>query len=373
MAFAPLDMLQQSSLASLDAADSSPSSTPCRTILVTGGAGFIGTNFVYYWVKHHPGDRLIVLDALTYAGCRHNLSPLEENASITFAHGNICDRPLVEKLLASENVDTLIHFAAESHVDRSIAAPDAFIRTNVVGTYTVLDAFRHHWNHRGQPAGDRFVHISTDEVYGSLSLTDPPFTETTAYAPNSPYSASKAGGDHLVRAYFKTYNLPTLITNCSNNYGPYQYPEKLIPLMTMNGLHGKPLPVYGDGRNVRDWIYVEDHCRAIDSILNKGKPGEAYNIGGETEIANIDLVRLICKHLDEMAIALPVRPVEQLITFVEDRPGHDFRYAMDATKLRTTTGWRPLYSFEHGLRETIQWYVDHSNWWKRLSEIKTDV
>lgn len=337
-----------------------------RRLLITGGAGFIGSNFVHYWHQQHPSDRLVVLDALTYAGNRANLAPLEHEPNFRFVQGNICDRDLVNTVLQDEHIDTLVHFAAESHVDRSILGPDAFIQTNVVGTFTLLEAFRTYWNTQGQPQDYRFHHVSTDEVYGSLGPDDPAFSETTPYAPNSPYSASKASSDHLVRAYHHTYGLPTLLTNCSNNYGPYHFPEKLIPLMCINILMGKALPVYGDGQNVRDWLFVEDHCRAIDAVLHQGKPGETYTVGGHSEVKNIDLVQLLCDLTDELASDLPVRPARQLITFVKDRPGHDRRYAIDTTKIQTELGWAPTVTLEEGLRQTVAWYLSHSDWWRPL-------
>lgn len=337
-----------------------------RKVLITGGAGFIGANFVHYWCKTYPGDRVVVIDALTYAGNRQTLSSLDNHANFRFVNGDICDRALIDALLQDEDIDTLVHFAAESHVDRSILGPDAFVQTNVVGTFTLLEAFRQHWETRGKPESDRFHHVSTDEVYGSLGPEDPAFTETTPYAPNSPYSATKAGSDHLVRAYHHTYGLPTLMTNCSNNYGSYHYPEKLIPLMIINILLGKPLPIYGDGQNVRDWLYVEDHCSAIDTVIHKGAPGETYNVGGNNEVKNIDLVWQLCSLMDEMAPELPVRPSEKLITFVKDRPGHDRRYAIDATKIRTQLGWTPSVTVEEGLRRTVRWYLDNPQWWQPL-------
>lgn len=337
-----------------------------RRILITGGAGFIGSNFVHYWCKRYPDDRVVVLDALTYAGNLKNLANLDNHSSFRFVQGDICDRPLVHQLLAEESVDTVAHFAAESHVDRSILGPDTFVQTNVVGTFTLLESVRHHWTERGKPEGDRFLHVSTDEVYGSLGPNDPGFSETTAYAPTSPYSASKASSDHLARAYFHTYGVPTIITNCSNNYGPYHFPEKLIPLMCINILIGKPLPVYGDGQNIRDWLYVEDHCSALDQVLHHSTPGETYNIGGNNEVKNIDLVTMICDLLDELAPSLPVRPAKRLITFVKDRPGHDRRYAIDSTKLQTTFNWQPSVTVEEGLRRTIQWYLANPDWWQPL-------
>ena len=337
-----------------------------RHIVITGGAGFIGSNFVYHWCNNYPGDRVIVLDALTYAGNRQTLAPLEGKANFKFVQGDICDRALIDQLLEAESIDTIAHFAAESHVDRSILGPGAFVETNVVGTFTLLEAFRQRWQQQSQPADYRFLHVSTDVVYGSLELDDPPFTETTPYTPNSPYSASKAGSDHLARAYYHTYGMPTLITNCSNNYGPYHFPEKLIPLMCINILLGKPLPVYGDGQNIRDWLYVKDHCRALDTVINKGTPGETYNVGGNNEVKNLDLVRLLCKLMDELASDLPVTPSEQLITFVKDRPGHDRRYAIDATKIKTELGWTPQVTVEEGLRLTVEWYLQNRDWWQPL-------
>ncbi len=337
-----------------------------RSIVVTGGAGFIGSNFVHHWCENYPEDRVIVLDALTYAGNLNNLGTLKDRKNFRFLQGDICDRALVDQLFASENIDTVAHFAAESHVDRSILGPGAFVQTNVVGTFTLLESFRQHWLSNHQPDNYRFLHVSTDEVYGSLGVDDPAFTETTPYAPNSPYSASKAGSDHLARAYFHTYGMPTIITNCSNNYGSYHFPEKLIPLMCINILLGKPLPVYGDGQNVRDWLYVRDHCQALDTVIHKGKAGETYNIGGNNEVKNIDLVRMLCELMDELAPDLPVKPAQNLITFVKDRPGHDRRYAIDASKIRTELGWQPQETVEGGLRKTIQWYLDHRDWWQPL-------
>lgn len=337
-----------------------------RSIVITGGAGFIGSNFVHHWCENYPEDRVIVLDALTYAGNLHNLATLKDRKNFRFLQGDICDRALVDELFAGENIDTVAHFAAESHVDRSILGPGAFVQTNVVGTFTLLESFRQHWLSNHQPDNYRFLHVSTDEVYGSLGVDDPAFTETTPYAPNSPYSASKAGSDHLARAYFHTYGMPTIITNCSNNYGSYHFPEKLIPLMCINILLGKPLPVYGDGQNVRDWLYVRDHCQALDTVIHKGKAGETYNIGGNNEVKNIDLVRMLCDLMDELAPDLPVKPAQNLITFVRDRPGHDRRYAIDASKIRTELGWQPQETVEGGLRKTIQWYLDHRDWWQPL-------
>lgn len=335
-------------------------------ILITGGAGFIGSNFVHHWCEHHPDDRVVVLDALTYAGNRQNLTSLEGHANLRFVQGDICDRALVDALLQEEEIDTVAHFAAESHVDRSILGPDAFVRTNVIGSFTLLEAFRHYWYSRNQPNHYRFLHVSTDEVYGSLGSDDPAFSETTPYAPNSPYSASKAGSDHLARAYYHTYGVPTLITNCSNNYGPYHFPEKLIPLMAINILLGKPLPVYGDGQNIRDWLYVRDHCSALDVVIHQGRPGETYNVGGNNEVKNIDLVHKLCDLMDELAPELPVRPSRELITFVKDRPGHDRRYAINATKLKTELGWTPAETVDSGLRQTVEWYLANRDWWQPL-------
>lgn len=337
--------------------------TSPRRLLVTGGAGFIGSNFVHHWAATHPGDRIVVLDALTYAGNRSNLRSLDSHANFRFVKGDIGDKSLVEALLREEDINTIAHFAAESHVDRSILGPSAFVQTNIVGTFTLLESARHYWHDRSDV---RFLHVSTDEVYGSLNADDPGFTEITPYAPNSPYSASKAGSDHLVRAYYHTYGLPTLITNCSNNYGPYHFPEKLIPLMCINILLGKPLPVYGDGQNVRDWLYVRDHCQALDCVIHSGEPGQTYNIGGNNEVKNIDLVCAICDLMDESIPDLPVRPARNLITFVKDRPGHDLRYAIDATKLKIELGWSPAVDLQAGLSQTIDWYVSHQHWWQPL-------
>ncbi|MFE4105238.1 dTDP-glucose 4,6-dehydratase [Almyronema epifaneia] len=335
-----------------------------QNTLITGGAGFIGSNFVRHWQQ--KSATLIVLDALTYAGNRATLSDLEGQKGFHFVEGDICEAQLVAHLLATHAIDTIVHFAAESHVDRSISGPAAFIQTNVVGTFTLLEAFRHHWEAQGKPEHFRFLHVSTDEVFGSLGSEDPAFSETTPYAPNSPYSASKAGSDHLVRAYFHTYGLPTLITNCSNNYGPYQFPEKLIPLMCVNILLGKPLPVYGDGQNIRDWLHVKDHCRAIERVLLQARPGETYNIGGNNQVKNIEIVEQLCDLMDSDAAELPVTPARQLITFVRDRPGHDRRYAMDISKIQQDLGWQPQYDFATGLKQTVAWYLANRRWWQPL-------
>jgi dTDP-glucose 4,6-dehydratase len=332
------------------------------TILVTGGAGFIGANFVLDWIAA-VGEPVVNLDKLTYAGNLANLASLGKDARHIFVQGDINDRALVAGLLAKHRPRAVMHFAAESHVDRSIHGPADFIETNVVGTFSLLEEARAHWTALAEPdrAAFRFLHVSTDEVYGSLGPRDPAFSETTAYAPNSPYSASKAGSDHLVRAYHHTYGLPTLITNCSNNYGPYQFPEKLIPLMIVNALAGKPLPVYGDGQNVRDWLYVGDHCAAIRAALQRGRPGEVYNVGGAAEMKNIDLVKTLCATLDSLR-PRAAGSYADLITFVKDRPGHDRRYAIDARKIRSELGWAPAESFASGLRKTVQWYLDHGDW-----------
>ncbi len=332
-----------------------------KTLLVTGGAGFIGANFIHYWAKHHADDRIINLDALTYAGNPENLAGLEGNANYRFVHGSIDDAELVGQLFKNESVDTVVNFAAESHVDRSITGPEDFMQTNIHGTFTLLEAARSSWQDNDE--GCRFLHVSTDEVYGSLGKDDAPFTEQTPYAPNSPYSASKAASDHLVRAWFHTYGLPVLTTNCSNNYGPYQFPEKLIPLVIINALEGKPLPVYGDGKNIRDWLYVEDHCRGIDTVLRQGVPGETYNIGGCNEWTNIDIVKRICQTLDELRPG--TAPREKLITYVKDRPGHDRRYAIDSGKLMHNLGWAPEHSFEDGIVKTVEWYLQNPDWLDR--------
>jgi dTDP-glucose 4,6-dehydratase len=335
-----------------------------KTILITGGAGFIGSNFVRYWIQNHPQDRVINLDALTYAGNLGNLGGIDNGPGYRFVHGSIGDADLVNSLFEKENVSMVVNFAAESHVDRSILGPEAFIKTNVLGTFTLLEAARKHW--QNDTSACRFLHVSTDEVYGSLEPDEPAFTETTAFAPNSPYSASKAASDHLVRAYFHTYGLPVVTTNCSNNYGPYQFPEKLIPLVIINALEDKPLPIYGDGKNIRDWLHVEDHCRGIDAVLARGRLGETYNIGGCNEWTNIDIVRLICDRLDELRPG--DKPKRDLISYVKDRAGHDRRYAIDATRMGDELGWRPAYTFETGIEQTIRWYLDNEAWWQRVRD-----
>jgi dTDP-glucose 4,6-dehydratase len=329
---------------------------------VTGGAGFIGANFVLDWLAAH-NEPVVNLDALTYAGNLENLTSLQGDARHVFVRGDITDRACVDGLLATHRPRAIVHFAAESHVDRSILGPEAFLRTNIHGTFVLLEAARQYWSGLQGAERDafRFLHVSTDEVYGSLDATAPAFTETHPYEPNSPYSASKAASDHLVRAWHHTYGLPVLTTNCSNNYGPYQFPEKLIPLVITRALRGEPLPVYGDGLNVRDWLYVGDHCTAIRRVLEGGRLGETYNIGGWNEKTNIDIVRGICRLLDEMRPD-PAGPRERLITFVKDRPGHDRRYAIDARKVADELGWRPAETFETGIRRTVRWYLDHSAW-----------
>jgi dTDP-glucose 4,6-dehydratase len=335
-----------------------------KNILVTGGAGFIGSNFVRHLLKQAPDVRIVNLDALTYAGSEQNLKDLPDPDRHLFLRGDICDSTLVCGLIRTHRIDTIVHFAAESHVDRSILAPAAFVQTNLLGTFTLLEAARRVWleEERSDPRERRFHHVSTDEVFGSLSENDPAFHEGTPYAPNSPYAATKAGSDHLVRAYARTYGLPVTISNCSNNYGPYQFPEKLIPLMILNALEGRPLPVYGDGRQVRDWLYVEDHCDAIRRILRGGRPGETYNIGGGNQTANIDLVRTVCSILDELRPESPRRPHHSLITFVADRPGHDRRYAMDSRKIGRDLNWSPREGLESGLRKTVVWYLENGEW-----------
>ena len=345
-------------------------------LLVTGGAGFIGGNFVHFWSAQHPGDTIIVLDSLTYAGNESTLAGVPRAELIV---GDICDTPRVERLLRERAISTIVHFAAESHVDRSISGPDAFIETNVLGTHSLLKAARAVWLEEGSGCAHRFHHISTDEVYGSLGPDDAPFSETTQYAPNSPYSASKAGSDHLVRAYHHTFGLEVTTSNCSNNYGPYQYPEKLIPLFLLNALSGRPLPIYGDGMNVRDWLHVEDHCRGIEACLRKGRPGETYNIGGGEELPNLTVIERICAQVDRAFAEMPEladrfpdapaaqgRPTSELKTFVEDRKGHDRRYAIDERKARAELGYVPLHDFEGGLERTLRWYLANEDWWRPL-------
>lgn len=336
-------------------------------ILVTGGAGFIGANFVLNWLAQPGADSVINVDKLTYAGNRKTLASLDDDSRHVFSQTDICDRYALDRLLTVYEPRAVVHLAAETHVDRSIHDPAEFIQTNIVGTFTLLEAVRAYWNGLETPAKTefRFLHVSTDEVFGSLGPADPLFSETAAYAPSSPYSASKAASDHLVRAYHHTYGLPVLMTNCSNNYGPFHFPEKLIPLMITNALAGKPLPVYGDGQNVRDWLYVGDHCSAIREVLARGRVGDTYNVGGWNEMTNLDVVYTLCDLLDEL------KPREEgsyrsLITFVNDRPGHDRRYAIDARKLERELGWKPTENFESGLRKTVQWYLDNQAWVKEV-------
>jgi dTDP-glucose 4,6-dehydratase len=340
-----------------------------KTILVTGGAGFIGSNFVRHMLSTYKDITIINLDKLTYAGNLDSLADVLKDPRHIFVRGGIEDRSLVEYLLTQYRPQVVVNFAAESHVDRSIDGPAAFIQTNVLGTFTLLEAVRAYWQPLAKEEKDnfRFLHISTDEVYGSLG-PEGYFTETTPYAPNSPYSASKAASDHLVRAWHHTYGLPVLTTNCSNNYGPYQFPEKLIPLMIMSALDGKPLPVYGDGQNVRDWLYVLDHCRAIDTVIRRGRPGETYNIGGNNEKTNLEVVHTICDILDEMKPKADGSSYRTQLTFVQDRPGHDRRYAIDASKIRQELGWQPQETFNSGIRKTVEWYVTNRAWCDRVTD-----
>ena len=335
-----------------------------QNVLVTGGAGFIGSNFIHFLLRVEPNAQVINLDALTYAGSRENLRDLPDPTRHTFFRGDICDRPLVDDLLRKYSIDTLVHFAAETHVDRSILGPAQFIQTNIVGTFTLLEAVRIFWlDEQAHPREDvRFHHVSTDEVFGSLALDEPAWTETIPYAPNSPYAASKAASDHLVRSYFHTYGLPVTITNCSNNYGPRQFPEKLIPLMISNALGGKPLPIYGNGQQIRDWLYVEDHCEAIWQVLGRAPSGETYNVGGGNQPTNLALVRSLCRILDEEVPDGPYKPHDSLLEFVKDRPGHDRRYAMDITKIGRDLGWEPRQWLESGLEKTVEWYLNNPGW-----------
>jgi dTDP-glucose 4,6-dehydratase len=345
-------------------------------LIVTGGAGFIGANFVHHWRAVSPDDSIVVLDILTYAGNPANLDGLD---GVELVVGDICDTDLVSTLIADHAVDTIIHFAAESHVDRSITGPDAFVTTNVIGTHSLLKAAKTAWLDKGSGKPHRFHHVSTDEVYGSLGPDDAAFSETTAYSPNSPYSASKAGSDHLVRAYHHTFGLETTTSNCSNNYGPFQFPEKLIPLFMLNALSGRPLPIYGDGMNVRDWLHVEDHCQGIERILRKGRIGETYNVGGGQELPNIQVIEEICRGIDakfaadpELAKRFPDAPAAQgrqtaeLKTYVEDRKGHDRRYAIDERKIRTELNYEPARDFQQGFAETLDWYLNREDWWQPL-------
>ena len=350
-------------------------------LLVTGAAGFIGTSFVNFWHASNPIDNIVVLDALTYAGNKNNLSNILNEQWLKFVHGTICDQDLVGALLAKHNIDTIVHFAAESHVDRSITGPDAFIDTNIVGTHSLLRAAKKYWIEEAAKPEHLFHHISTDEVYGSLSADDPAFTEMTPYSPNSPYAASKASSDHLVRSYHHTFGLKVTTSNCSNNYGPYQFPEKLLPVCILNILAGKDLPIYGDGQQVRDWLYVDDHNRGIELIIKKGRHGETYNIGGNNEWANIDVVNLLCELIEarfstdkELAQRFPGSPcangesAKSLITFATDRLGHDRRYAIDASKISTELGYNPVENFDSGLHKTVDWYLSNEQWWRSIND-----
>lgn len=352
-----------------------------KRLLITGGAGFIGTNFAHYWLREYAGDKVVVLDALTYAGNFASLDGLTSNADFKFVHGDIRDQPLVEKILREHEIDTLVHFAAESHVDRSISGPDVFIETNVIGTHSLLKAARQVWLDETSVSEHRFHHVSTDEVYGALRPDDPAFSETTQYAPNSPYSASKAASDHLVRAYLHTYGLQVSTSNCSNNYGPYHFPEKLIPLIITNILNNQPLPVYGDGQQIRDWLYVDDHARGIDKVIRNGVVGETYNIGGINEWANIDIVNLLCTEVDNrleqnelLQQRFPNAPITNgkrsidLIRYVEDRRGHDRRYAINPEKASVELDYHPVETFETGIAKTISWYLENQQWWEPLRE-----
>lgn len=347
--------------------DPARSTRQMASVLVTGGAGFIGSNFCRYLLTQNPEASVINLDLLTYAASMENLADLEGNNRHRFVHGDICDADLLHTIFEEIDIDTVVHFAAESHVDRSITGPSPFIRTNITGTFCLLEAARSAWGKAGLIGDDRrFHHISTDEVYGSLARDDPPFSETTPYRPNSPYAASKASSDHLVRAYQHTYGLPVTITNCTNNYGPYQFPEKLIPLAIANALNGMPLPVYGDGQQIRDWLYVEDHCEAIHKVVTRGEIGETYNIGGNNQPTNLDLIRQLCAILDERVPASAHRPHDSLIEFVEDRPGHDLRYAMNIDKIWSDLGWKPRHDLPSGLARTVDWYLSNRDWIRKI-------
>ena len=343
-----------------------------RSLLVTGGAGFIGSNFVRHVLAADPDTGVVNLDKLTYAGNRATLADLDDHPRHRFVQGDICDATLVAQLLTEHDIDAIVHFAAESHVDRSIDAPEEFLLTNVLGTFRLLDAARRHWKSLSPERAEvfRFLHVSTDEVYGTLGTDDPAFSETTPFAPNSPYAASKAGSDHFARAYFHTYGLPVVTTNCSNNYGPHQFPEKLIPLMILNALDGKPLPIYGDGGNVRDWLFVGDHCSAVARVLAAGRPGETYNVGGNHERTNLQIVDTLCATLDRLAPRTDGRSYSDLKTFVADRPGHDRRYAINSAKLQSELGWTPAETFESGLDKTIRWYLENRAWCERVSADK---
>ncbi len=343
-----------------------------KNILVTGGAGFIGANYIHYSQKNNPQVKIVNLDKLTYAGSQENLKDLPYPEKHLFVHGDVCDRELVDRLLRQHQIDAIVHFAAETHVDRSILGPAQFIQTNIVGAFTLLEAARKYWLDEKPFDGPvRFHHISTDEVFGTLAPDDPAFDENTPYAPRSPYSASKASSDHLVRAYYHTYGLPVSISNCSNNYGPYQFPEKLIPLMILNALEGKPLPVYGDGQQIRDWLYVEDHCAAITAVIQHGKLGETYAIGGGNQPANLTIVNTLCDILDELQPKSPHAPHKKLIQFVVDRPGHDRRYAINNQKIYQELGWSPRQDLTSGLYKTVKWYLDHPEWIQAIRQQQT--
>ncbi len=343
-----------------------------KRILVTGGAGFIGSNFIRYTLKNHPESFILNLDLLTYAGSLENLKNLPAQNNYRFVKGDIRDTNLVEKLLRENHLNAIVHFAAESHVDRSILGPEAFVQTNILGTFSLLEAAKKVWlqENRQDKAEVRFHHVSTDEVFGTLAPDDPPFEETTPYAPNSPYAASKAGSDHLVRSYTHTYGLPTTLTNCTNNYGPYQFPEKLIPLMIMNALEGKDLPIYGDGQQIRDWLYVEDHCEAIWQVLQNGRTGESYCIGGNNQPANLEIVDTLCNILDRLQPHPAGTPYAAQKKFVSDRPGHDRRYAMKIDKIHRELGWQPKHNLQDGLLKTVQWYLTQKNWLKAIRKEK---
>jgi len=338
-------------------------------LLVSGGAGFIGANFIHHWIKNYPQDKIVVLDALTYAGNQASLVDVENHQNYRFVQGNICDQTLVRQLLKEESITTLVHFAAESHVDRSITGPSEFIETNINGTYNLLEESRQFWQGLSEKDKEqfRFLHVSTDEVYGSLG-PEGFFTEETPYQPNSPYSASKAASDHLVRAWYHTYGLPVVTTNCSNNYGSYQFPEKLIPHIILNALSGKDLPIYGKGDNIRDWLYVEDHARAIEAVIKKGRLGETYNVGGYNEKTNLEVVNTLCEILDELVPS--EKSYKQLITYVKDRPGHDKRYAIDAEKIAKELNWKPQETFDTGIRKTVTWYLENKGWWQDILDGK---
>jgi dTDP-glucose 4,6-dehydratase len=333
-----------------------------KNLLITGGAGFIGSNFVRFVLQTEKQVRIVNLDALTYAGSTENLEDLPDPERHNFVMGDICNRSLLDQLLQDYEIDWIVHFAAETHVDRSILGPDQFIRTNINGTFTLLEAARNYWAKNGKKETFRFHHISSDEVFGSLDLNEVPWIETSSYAPNSPYAASKAAGDHLVRAYGSTYGLPYLLTNCSNNYGPRQFPEKLIPLIILSALEGKPLPIYGDGKQIREWLYVADHCKAIWTVLQQSRIAESYNIGGNNQPTNLEIVNTLCSILDELLPGSAYTPHSQLISFVSDRPGHDRRYALNTNKITAQLGWRPIESLSSGLYKTVQWYLSHPDW-----------